>query len=634
MTKKKKMILGVLGLVAVLFVTLIVVASVLITPERVRQTVVPLAEDALGRKVELGEIKASIFSGISLQDMAVLQKSGQGTFVSAEKVVLRYSLMALLMFRVEVDEITLVKPRIEIVRNKDGSYNFSDLTETDKPKSASDDTSVVTDNGSIDLLISAISISDGLLLYVDNSVKGKPERHEVANFNLTATDVSTSQEFPVDLSADWNGHAIGLNGKVNLRESGVEVETRFNKLKMAVSGSMKSGKLKATLKLPETSFADIDVSVPKEYSPDLTGQNFQGSVKVDINIDDDVLEASGLVVKVNEQVVRAELGVQNLYGQPVQVDFKVTSDSFVVDKLIQADTRVVSESEASRVEPAPSEVGPFDIPLLMNGEVRIGKAVYNGIPLNDLLLKVSLKENILRIENLQAAIAGGLFKKRGRVNLGVKGLTYSTEIELKGVQGNEMVQLVKPELAESVQGLLGGELQLSGGGTLPETIKKKLSGKGSLRLANGKLQSIPALDATAALLDVGELREIVLDDGHINFTVKDGQLNLNSKINGPKTRFVTDGQVSLDGKLNLRSQLALSPELGGRLHEKGKLARYLGDEQGWTTVPLRIKGSYDGPDVGLDSKGLKKQAEKAVKKEVQKSLEKELQRGLKKLFGN
>ena len=71
MTKTKKIVLAVLGLLATLFVALIILANILITPERVRDTVLPLAEDALDRKVELGGIDVSLFSGISLQAVAV-----------------------------------------------------------------------------------------------------------------------------------------------------------------------------------------------------------------------------------------------------------------------------------------------------------------------------------------------------------------------------------------------------------------------------------------------------------------------------------------------------------------------------------------------------------------------------------
>ena len=241
---------------------------------------------------------------------------------------------------------------------------------------------------------------------------------------------------------------------------------------------------------------------------------------------------------------------------------------------------------------------------------------------------------MLRVENLSTSIAGGLFRKKATVNLGVKGLKYSTEIDLKGVQGATIIKMLKPELSESVVGLIGGEFRLSGSGTLPGTVKKKLTGQGVIRIADGKLQKIPALNSVAALLGVNELREVVLDDGNIEFTVKNGQVSINSKMMGPTTRLATTGQVGLDGGLDLRSKMSLSPELGGRLHEQGKLVRYLGNENGWTTVPLRVKGSYDSPDVGLDSKGLKKQAEKAVKKEVQRKLEKELNRKLKGLFGN
>ena len=172
MSKSKKIILIVLGTLVGLFIALIVLASVLITPERVRETVVPLAEDALNRKVELGSIDVSLFSGISLQDMTVQRRDGKGQFISAEKVVLRYSLLALLMLKVEVDEINLVKPNIEIIRKADGSFNFSDLTDSDGATKSSAAKASSGESASIDIVVSKVGITDGRLLFVDYTVKG------------------------------------------------------------------------------------------------------------------------------------------------------------------------------------------------------------------------------------------------------------------------------------------------------------------------------------------------------------------------------------------------------------------------------------------------------------------------------
>ena len=634
MSKNMKILLIVFGIIVGLFIALIVLASVLITPERVRETVVPLAEDALNRKVELGSIDVSLLSGISLQDMAVQRRDGQGQFISAEKVVLRYSLLALLMLKVEVDEINLVKPNIEIIRKADGSFNFSDLTESDGDTMSPTEKSYSGESSSINLLVSRVNITDGRLLFVDYTVKGTPGRHEIKAFNLKANNVSTNQKFPLDLSADWNGNSLGLAGQVDLQETGADVDLRFNKIKIHVSGGMKGDKIRGSLQLSKTTFADIISSIPTEYDPGLTDFDLKGNIALNLDLDNDTVKTTGFVIDINGQVVKIDLDAANLYATPIKVNFKANSVSLDVDKMIPATTRQQDQTSASTAQKSSDEVGPFDIPLDLDGEAHIGKVIYQGIPVTDLMLKINLRKNMLWVENLSTLIAGGQFRKTATVNLGVKGLKYSTEIDLKGVQGAAIIKMLKPELAESVAGLVGGEFRLSGAGTLPDTAKKKLTGQGAIRLADGKLQKIPALNSVAALLGVSELREVVLDDGNIGFAVKNGQVSIDSNISGPTTRLDTTGQVGLDGGLDLRSKMSLSPELGGRLHEQGKMVRYLGNENGWTTVPLRIKGSYDNPDVGLDSKGLKKQAEKAVQKEVQRKLEQELNKKLKGLFGN
>ena len=630
----KKISLIVVGVVAGLFIALFVLATVLITPERVRDTVLPLAEDALERKIELGEIEVSLFSGISLQDVAVKKKGGQdGQFIAADKIVLRYSLLALLMLKVEVDEVTLVTPQIEIIRNRDGTFNFSDLSGSDEPPATQPPASSSTVSAPIDLHISKIGISDGHLLFIDHLAEGKPARHEVKAFNLAATNVSTSKPFPIKMNADWNGNNLGLAGNVDIAQPGAILDITFNKIKVAISGSMSEQKMKGTLTLAQTSLADLISSVPEEYASDLKAIKVDGSVRLALSVNDDVVNTSEFIVDINQQVVNLDIHAANIFGAPIKVKVSAKSDELIVDKILPPGAPDGDSTPGKSGNQTAEEIGPFAIPLDFTGEIRIARAVYNEIPVTDLMLQATLRKNILRMENLQAAIAGGTFRKNATVDLGVKGLKYTADINLKGINGHDMMQMVKPDLGETVEGLLSGEMQIAGAGTLAGAAKKNLSGVGTFRLEKGKLQNIPALNSTAALLGVGELREVVLDDGEIAVSIKDGKVSLKSTISGPTTRLNTSGNVGLDGRLDLRSQLALSPELGGRLHEQGKMARYLGDDQGWTTVPIRVKGSYDAPDVGLDSKGLKKQAEKAVKKEVQKKLEKELQKKLKGLFG-
>ena len=108
MPRLVKIILGVVGLLIALLVVIGVLIKVELTPERVRETVIPLAEEKLQRKVEVGEIRIGLFSGVSLDDLKVMQRDGSEEFVSARALSLSYKLWPLLTGKIVVDEVSAI----------------------------------------------------------------------------------------------------------------------------------------------------------------------------------------------------------------------------------------------------------------------------------------------------------------------------------------------------------------------------------------------------------------------------------------------------------------------------------------------------------------------------------------------
>jgi hypothetical protein len=78
--------------------------------------------------------------------------------------------------------------------------------------------------------------------------------------------------------------------------------------------------------------------------------------------------------------------------------------------------------------------------------------------------------------------------------------------------------------------------------------------------------------------------------------------------------------VDFEKRLDIPTELKLSPSLTGNL--KGKLAaiKFLEDEQGWKVIPLRIKGTTEKPSVNLDEEALGKQLGRGLTKEIEKRL--------------
>lgn len=129
--KKFWKIAGILTIVPILLgIGLVVLVQILVTPAMIKDRLLPEAEKVLQRRIVLGDIEVSLFSGIVLKDLQILEKTGDGTFVAADRIVLRYQLWPLLSKRVVVDEILLDAPQITLIRQADGNFNFSDLTQT------------------------------------------------------------------------------------------------------------------------------------------------------------------------------------------------------------------------------------------------------------------------------------------------------------------------------------------------------------------------------------------------------------------------------------------------------------------------------------------------------------------------
>ncbi|MGM0415740.1 MAG: hypothetical protein ACQEQK_02200, partial [Thermodesulfobacteriota bacterium] len=77
----------IIAILAIILVVLVaggaVLGKILLTPERIQATIVPMAQEHLGRDVSLEGIEFSIFSGIVLDGVRVKEESGEGDFIRA-----------------------------------------------------------------------------------------------------------------------------------------------------------------------------------------------------------------------------------------------------------------------------------------------------------------------------------------------------------------------------------------------------------------------------------------------------------------------------------------------------------------------------------------------------------------------
>ncbi len=743
-----------------LIVALVVLANVLITPERIKATLLPLAEDNLHRKIDLGEIKVSLFSGIEISGLRIYEQDGLETFVSTDLVRLRYQLLPLLAMKVVIDEVRLEKPSIRIVRLRNGQFNFSDLAGTAAKPAAQAENSPQPPGGTpISLLVTHILLQDGQLVFLDHVLNDKaPYRYEVSALQIAAKGVSLSGDVPLSIQCQLNGSPLSLDGTLNLASLHGNFEVELQNLdavpftpyfqdalpgklgglklnlKSTVAGSLDEISLQGTLALAEidllldalpdaplkdASFSanydfllnrrgetldlrkldldyngikvstkggvtglmgkpalDLAVTVPNlqigqavEAIPqgligDLRSFDPTGTVTAEASLSgpmdaalgllksatielDNVqadaggqrpafsgrlllagaeLSSKGLQVRLGDNNADIDFNASHIFSKPVNVRANITSERFLLEPLLVGSAAPAAALEkgggTAEGRTATSEIGPFDIPLQATGSIKITETVWKGLVIKDFLAQYELKNNIFNLTRMDGQVAGGSFSNSARVDLGKKGLAYSAILGLKTIQADPLLTALLPPAAGRLIGAMDMSLVLDGRGTQWQSLSRTLNGNGDMLVADGRLISPELVKGLSSFLQLPELNDIKFDNFTGQFKVTDGKVTVDSQMRSDMLKLTPKGTIGLDGSLNLELDTRLSPALTKKMDNKGGVMNYLVDSDGWTRLPLLLKGTFNAPSFGLDPKGVQEQASKAIGNELERQIDK------------
>ncbi len=181
----KKLIIIALSLVLVAGIALTVFIKVYVTPDKVKEYVIPIAEQTLNRKISIGEIDINIFKGIGLKDFTIKEPDQKTDFIKCENFVLKFQLLPLLSRKVIIDKLNVVSPSVRVERGKDGKYNFDDILKKDASLKQPEGTKKQSDQSMpISLLVSRILISNAQLSMSD-LMKENPDVRGSADIDIS-----------------------------------------------------------------------------------------------------------------------------------------------------------------------------------------------------------------------------------------------------------------------------------------------------------------------------------------------------------------------------------------------------------------------------------------------------------------
>jgi len=251
-----------IGIAIVAIVLILVIAPFLIPVDKFKPVIESGASDALGRKVQLGNLSLSLITGsVGIDDVSVSDdpKFNSGPFLTAKSVKVGVELIPLIFSQqLNVTEITVVNPQVMMLKDPAGRWNFSSIggSSNNPPKAPPAKSSGSSSAPAVS--IGKLRVEDGQITLGNTNSKKRTVYNKV---NLTATDVAVKNNFPVDFSMELPGSgSMKINGKVGPVDEKDAAFTPQN-VKLTVSGLdlAKTGFLDPSLGLG--GLADMDANL-------------------------------------------------------------------------------------------------------------------------------------------------------------------------------------------------------------------------------------------------------------------------------------------------------------------------------------------------------------------------------------
>ncbi len=560
MGKLGKILVTFLAFIGVVLVGLTLFVHFYLTEDRVKALVIPQAEKALGRTVQIGGIDVGLFSGITVKDFTVKETDGHTDFVSTKEFVLRYDLLPLLQKKIVVSKVRLDAPYVRVSRDKDGLFNFETLAvlaKAEPGKQKPDDTGKPA-SAALPLALTVNKVTvDNAQFVVRDALKEIPD-----------TDVKADLKVSLDLGRDL----ASLRYRGDLR---FEADAEYGELRPHIFGK-------------------------SDFDQDRLGYT------VDVSLEKEQVRLSGEVKN---------------YAKVPDIRLDVISDTINIDHLLALAAGLPAASQTTSPAAPGAALPPG---LKAAGEIKIGQTLYKGLVMKDLLLEYGLDKGVLIVKDFSIKVADGQVRSKIKTDLNKPGLAYDGQLDVESVKVEGLLASLVPEVKDMISGALQSHLTFSGAGTEWPKLRNALIVDGTYALHDGRVSNTPVTVAVAKLLGLDELNNISFEDLDGSLHIIKGQVALKTRMTGKDVNAQAKGTVGLDGKLDLPVNLRFSSELSEKLKKRASVAKYLMDETGEAEIRLKLAGTVTRPYPTLDTAGVQEQVKETVRKKAIEELGKAL----------
>ena len=518
-----------------------------------------------------------------------------GTTISAQALKLQLSWSELLSRQINFQELTLVRPRLNLVVDKQGKANWDFNRDGGAAEPSTD-----TGSSSIESVqIAPIKIEDGEIVYADE--------RSGSEFRATGVNVvvsMTNAKAPMDVKGSliWNGQRVDLQlfakspTRLATKGSPVELSIQSTNLTAALSGLARFGdglNLAGNLDVSSPDLRKLAQWAGSEIGGQAGLKQFSARAGIDLG---------GQTVKLNKATVAMDgMNAQGNVVLTLNGNRPRITASLGLDRL---NTNIYTGKKSSSGSGKPQadwNDAPIDFSSLNSLDaklrLRTGGIVYGDVNFGETLIDIDMGSGKLNAD-LKKITAYGMTAV-GKLNLdGSTRIPKLTgQFQTNGLDG---LALLKDFAGTSrFEGKLATTLDLAASGRSQRELVSTLAGTAQFRLTDGTIRGIDMAQMVtgvqSAVLggwnksdDVGTKFSSL--SASFRFTDGIGK-NDDLSLVGPQVRVTGNGTVDLLRKrLNYKVAPSAAPAPGG--------------EFTGLVVPVIVKGPWANPKIYPDVQGI------------------------------
>jgi uncharacterized protein involved in outer membrane biogenesis len=611
---RRRLLIVVAAIVAVIIVVLLILPS-LIDVDKYRPRIQAEVQTKLGRPVTLGKLTLHVFPlSVGIAGVTIGQSPGfpsQRPFATASDVSASVAFWSLVRGEPQIKSVQLTRPQIELIRNADGVWNYSNATAPAPAPRAAPVPAPPPSTGKqqpaapTQFTLDKLTITDGQVAVTD--LKTNQPRAVYDHIDAKLTNFAPGQPFNLNLAAHLPGQGkqlLSLDAKVGPLQTGntaatpIDGHLSLEEASLARLGHFFSGAIpnntdavmsgkadlksqgnsiscKGDLKLEQVMVRGSKISDPIQANYDLaitrpqdliqikSGELKLGTVPVSLSGEIDAgATPSNLNIRLNTQGASlADLArLAGAFGLSLSpgTQVKGTLNADVTAKGPMSDPQFLGSLLLKNLDISggSSNVRVPDLNMQLHGGATItaSSITAQDIVLSNVRAEGKLANGVIQLSPLTANLFGGT--ENGTWTLDTRPATplCSVNAKLTGVDTNQFLSATS-SLKNTLYGSLAADGNLSFALSSSTDLARTLNGTLGFNVTNGELKNVNILKALSA---VGKFTGSAAAQGQSGTPLKrlSGNLNIRNGVANTNDLIATlnEGSLSAKGALNLVNQ--------------------------------------------------------------------------------